>query len=252
MTKLRTALTVGVVVVAGIGAAAGFGVVYQTSPAAAQSLLAVDAGVLVALAVTVWVLLGPLSKRIDQLVEALRALARGEKHTRVEPAEFAGLAEIARATNEVGAYLCENDDPNLGPVLKRSRDHVVEAPQPRRSAAETRPAPPPFDGAARAPRGAVQEVSEHPEIGAVRVRPRDAARADVESPRPMIDGESVSEARPARRSASKAPTSDAASSPSKKSQNKRTSSATPANQPPESTATAATAAPEMPAAASAP
>ena len=220
MTKLRTALTVGVVVVAGIGAAAGFAVVYQASPEAARSLLAVDAGVLVALAVTVWVLLGPLSKRIDELVEALRALARGEKHTRVEPADFAGLAEIARATNEVGAYLCENDDPNLGPVLKRSRDHVVEVPQPRRSASETRAPPPPADAAVRASRGAAQEISEHPEIGAVRVRSRDAARPEVDSPTPIIDGESVSEARPTRRRSTKTPSNDGSKQSSSKTQTK--------------------------------
>jgi hypothetical protein len=204
MSKLRTALTIGVVVVAAIGGAAGVAVVYRASPEAARSLAAVDVGVVIALAATVWVLVGPLSKRIDELVEALRALARGDKHTRVDVASFGGLAEIARATNEVGASLCENDDPNLGPVLKRSRDHVVETPQPRRSATETRPPPPP-ESTLRAPRGAVQEISEHPEIGEVRVRARDTARAasDSEAARPMIDGEGVSEARPARRGSSK-------------------------------------------------
>jgi hypothetical protein len=211
MTNLRTTLTVGVVVVATIGAIAGFVLADRVAPDAARSRLAVDAAMIVALAVTVWVLLGPLTTRIAQLVEALRALARGEKHTRVDVADFAGLAEIARATNEVGASLCENDDPNLGPVNKRARERAIEEPVPRRSSTGSRGMPAPGEAASRPGRGSVQEISEHPEIGAVRVRPREATPAgrsteDLEASRPIIDGESVSEARPARRSSSKAPT----------------------------------------------
>jgi len=99
VTKLRNTLTIGVVVVAAIGAAAGFYVVNRLSPEAARMLLAVEAGVLAALAILVQVLMGPTVKRIDDLVEALRALARGEKYARVEAADFAGFADVARAVN---------------------------------------------------------------------------------------------------------------------------------------------------------
>ncbi|MDP2339780.1 MAG: MXAN_5187 C-terminal domain-containing protein [Deltaproteobacteria bacterium] len=173
MQKLRTALVSGVVVVGVLGSGGGFYLVQQVSPEAARSLLAVDAGMLVALAVSVWVLLGPTLKRVDDLVEALRALARGEKHTRVDAAEFAGLADVARAINEVAAKQCENDDPNLGPIVKKAREHPTEThkvPKP------TRPVVP---QEAELPKDLVSEaddddddgrVSAHPEIGAVRVR----------------------------------------------------------------------------------
>lgn len=170
MQKLRTALVSGVVVVGVLGAAGSFYLVQQTSPEAARSLLAVMAGMIVALGVCVWVLLGPTLKRIDDLVEALRALARGEKHTRVDAVEFAGLADVARAVNEVAAALCENDDPNLGPVLKKTRERPTEihkVPKPSKPQAE-----------ASAAVVDVDAVSSHPEIGAVRVRKKRDGRGE--------------------------------------------------------------------------
>jgi hypothetical protein len=211
MTKLRTSLTVGVATVAVVGVVAGFVLVDRISPQAARARLWVDLGMVASLAVIVWVLLGPLTTRIEQLVEALRALARGEKHTRVDIEQFAGLAEIARATNEVGAALCENEDPNLGPVLKRTREQAIEEPVPRRSAAETRPRTATLETPPRPVRGATQDISEHPELGAVRVRSREVSpqksSTDEGTPRPMIDGEGVSEPRPARRTTSATSTS---------------------------------------------
>ncbi len=177
MQKLRTSLVGGVVVVSVLGAGGGFYLVHQTSPEAARSLLAIDAGMLVALAVCVWVLLGPTLARIDELVEALRALARGEKHTRIDAAEFAGLGDVARAVNEVAAALCENDDPNLGPVQKKVRDpsDILKLSGPVASTARVSGRVP---KAPRAPEPSHAEggddvdgrVSAHPEIGAVRVR----------------------------------------------------------------------------------
>ncbi len=192
MTKLRNTVTVGVVVVGLIGAVAAFYVVNLVSPEAARSLLAVEAGTLFALAVVVWVLLGPTVKRIDDLVEALRALARGEKHARVDATLFAGLGEVARAVNEVGASLCENDDPNLGPIQKRTREKPTEIHKVRKSKTDPPPASTaeqpstPADASAQrtvgdddvmvppaAPRVATAALSDHPEIGAVRVRKKD-------------------------------------------------------------------------------
>lgn len=185
MQKLRTALVGGVVVVGVLGAGAGFYLVHQTSPEAARSLLAVDAGMLVALALCVWVLLGPTLKRVDDLVEALRALARGEKHTRVDAAEFAGLADVARALNEVAAALCENDDPNLGPILKKARDQPTEIHKvPKPGVANNRapaPAEPHRNFVSKDDDDVDDSVSAHPEIGAVRVRTK---KGDAVKPTP--------------------------------------------------------------------
>jgi hypothetical protein len=125
MNNLRRALIVGVVLVSLAGAAAGFFLLEATSRDAALLRLAVDAATALALAVTVGVLLSPTLKRLDELVEGLRALSRGEKHQRLEAAHFAGLADVARAANEVAAAMCEGDDPNLGPVIKKPRAQPV-------------------------------------------------------------------------------------------------------------------------------
>jgi hypothetical protein len=94
----------------------------------------------------VWVLLQPTVSRLDELVEALRAFARGERQTRVHPADFAGLADVARAVNDVGASLCENDDPNLGPVQRKVREKAPLRPpseEPRPSATQPERVGPP-------------------------------------------------------------------------------------------------------------
>lgn len=197
MNKLRNTLTIGVVAIGAIGAAAAFYVVHQTSPEAARSLLAVEAGTLAALGVVVWVLLGPTLQRLDDLVEALRALARGDKHARVDPTIFAGLADVARAVNEVGASLCENDDPNLGPIQKRTREKPTEIHKVKKSRTDPPSTPPQdipalpaltttsADPPAVVPRAEAVELSDHPEIGAVRVRKKDkkADKANKTDPR---------------------------------------------------------------------
>ena len=137
MTRLRSILVLGVVVAGAVGAAASIFVVNRDPGDALRSLVAVQAGTIAALAVTVWVLLGPTVARLDELVEALRAFARGERQTRVNPVDFAGLADVARAVNDVGASMCENDDPNLGPIQRRPREKPVRRPSsdgPRKAA----------------------------------------------------------------------------------------------------------------------
>jgi hypothetical protein len=128
MTRLRTVLVLGVATVGLVGAAATAWVVNADPAHALRGVLAVQGGTVVALAVAVWVLLGPTVSRLAELIEALHAFARGERHTRVNPADFAGLADVARAVNDVGASLCENDDPNLGPVQKKTRDKPIRRP----------------------------------------------------------------------------------------------------------------------------
>lgn len=161
MSKLRTTLMLGVVVIAVVGAAAGIFVVERDAPGAWRSLVVVDAGLIVALAVAVWVLLSPTMGRLDDLVEALRALARGERQTRVQPDDFAGLADVARAVNDVAASLCENDDPNLGPVKKVVRTTPVRRPgsdSPRPSAG----------GSGGVRRATLEDIADAPGVGEVR------------------------------------------------------------------------------------
>lgn len=159
MSKLRTTLTLGVVVIATLAAVAGMVMVERDAPGAWRSLVAVNAGMVVALGVCVWVMLSPTMARMADLVEALRALARGDRHTRVNPADFAGLSEIARAVNDVGASLCENDDPNLGPVKKAPRAVPVRKP------GSDSPRPSQSGGVRRA---TLEDIADAPGVGEVR------------------------------------------------------------------------------------
>ena len=152
----------GVVIAGVVGAAASLYVVNRDPTAALSALLAVQSGTIVALAVTVWVLLAPTVARLDDLVEALGAFARGERQTRVNPVEFAGFADIARAVNDVGASMCENDDTNLGPVQRRPREKAARRPGsdgPRPSSAAS--------GPVRRPTS-LEEVADAPGVGEVR------------------------------------------------------------------------------------
>jgi hypothetical protein len=142
MRNLRNAMLVAVVAATALAAIGGY---FLADP---QSRLLVDAGLAVALAVIVAVMLSPTVARTESLVDALRALARGDRHQRVDANQFAGLAEVARATNEVAASLTEGEDSNIGPIKS--------TPRPGRSARKE----------ARLPSS---KTSGHPEIGPVRV-----------------------------------------------------------------------------------
>lgn len=144
MLKLRNALLIAVTAAT---SAAGIGGYFLLQGPPAR--LIVDASLAVALAVIVTFMLTPTMNRVDGLVDALRALARGDRHRRVDPEEFAGLADVARAVNEVAASLTDGDDPNLGPVRS--------TPRPGRPSTGRREGQ--KDGSA----------SDHPEIGPVRV-----------------------------------------------------------------------------------
>lgn len=160
MAKLRTTLLIAVVAATAISAIAGYFVLNGSG-----GRLLVDAGLAIALAAIVAVMLSPTVNRVDSLVEALRALARGEKHQRVRADEFAGLADVARAMNEVAASLTEGDDPNLGPVRSEPRPGHL----PTHTVKKQVPLPAIDDD---------PEVSAHPEIGPVRVLKKRAGAPD--------------------------------------------------------------------------
>jgi hypothetical protein len=190
MASLRNALLVAVLAATAIAAIAGF---YITGEPPARLL--VDAGLAGALGVVVWLLLGPTVGRTQALSDALRALARGDRQQRVNPDDFAGLADVARAMNEVAASLTENEDPNLGPVKREP--HPTFKKRPERPAIEK----PPDD----------VEMSDHPELGPVRVMKKKEPSA------PISIGEAMSEAiasRNAKKNGASTPTPQSSSSTS--------------------------------------
>lgn len=126
MASLRRALLLFV-----CAATAGAAIVGYLVLGGTPARLIVDAALMCSLALIVWMTLTPTVKRVDQMVEALRALARGDKHQRVNADEFAGLADLARGVNEVAASLTEHEDANLGPVHAKPRltsrpTHIVK------------------------------------------------------------------------------------------------------------------------------
>lgn len=116
MASLRRALLLFV-----CAATAGASIVGYLVLGGTASRLIVDAALLLSLALIVWFTLTPTVGRIEQMVDVLRALARGDRHQRVAAEEFAGLADVARGVNEVAASLTEHEDANLGPVHSRPR-----------------------------------------------------------------------------------------------------------------------------------
>ncbi len=180
MASLRRALLLFV-----CAATAGAAIVGYLVLGGTPARLIVDAALLASLALIVWLTLTPTVHRIDQMVEALRALARGDKHQRVNADDFAGLADVARGVNEVAASLTEHDDANLGPVQAKPRlntrpTHIVK----------------PGDASST-------------ELGQVRVHKRNEPVAFVERPRtrpvePATD-QHASEARGSRAPAPSAP-----------------------------------------------
>src|SRR4051812_35074712 len=126
MASLRNAILVAVLAATSIAAVAGY---FLTGEPPGRLL--VDAGLAGALAIAVVLMLGPTLNRTQQLADVLRALARGDRHQRVNPDDFAGLGDVARALNEVAASLTEHDDPNLGPV--KSQPHPTYRKRPERA-----------------------------------------------------------------------------------------------------------------------
>src|SRR5688500_12395429 len=191
MSTLRSTITLFVVAAVAVAAVLGK-VVLRGSLAR----LLVDAGLAVSLVLIVAVLMSPTVARVFVLVEALRALARGERHQRVTPEDFAGLAEVARAMNGVGASLTENDDPNLGPVKSTPR------PRPAGINVENRPrleATPPD--------------TDHPEVGQVRVRKKQDSTPPTDAEDSKGNGRPAMAAPTNDTSIDEAPRSDVKSTP---------------------------------------
>jgi hypothetical protein len=132
--------------------------------------------------------LAPTNSRIDALVEALRALARGDKHQRVNPDDFAGLGDVARAANEVAASLTADEDPNLGPV--KSTPRPGGGPQIRIRPKELKPPEPPVaEPRPVAPSRPVSPELESSDVGPVRPmkKPKDSTPPS-DAPPPAVAG----------------------------------------------------------------
>ncbi len=139
MNLLRRNLLIGVVLAVVVASVAGF----LLDPSSFRVRVFIDAGLLGTLVIVVLAATSPGATKVQELVDALRELSLGHRERRVNPDEFGPYAEIARAVNEVAASLTEHDDKNLGPVQSRPRiPHRYER----------------------------KEESDHPDVGAVRVR----------------------------------------------------------------------------------
>jgi hypothetical protein len=166
MANLKKALLLGVLGATAATSLAGF---FLLGTGGAR--LAVDGLSAVVQAIVIFAMLSPTEKRVDAMVDALRALARGERHQRVNPDEFAGLAEVARATNEVAASLTENDDPNLGPVKSQPRNKKLESSAEAAKPKRMEPRPAALGGDPRA----VDTPAHDPNVGEVRKLKRPAS-----------------------------------------------------------------------------
>jgi hypothetical protein len=154
MAKLRNAMLVAVLAATALAALGGY-FFLQGPPAR----LLVDAGLAMALGVIIVVTLAPTMARVTMLIDALQALARGDKHQRVNPDDFAGLAGVARALNEVAASLTVDDDPNLGPVRSTYRPRPVTHVRRRELADDS--------------------TGDHPDVGPVRVIKKPEPKAEA-------------------------------------------------------------------------
>lgn len=159
--KPRKSLLLGVLAAGLAATGMGFFIVHNFAPEAAMTRVFVDLGLLALLAGVVVAFTRTPAQRVDELQEALRELTRGVRSRRLNPKLFGDLEPIARAYNDVAAFMSEHDDPNLGPVRTAPR---YSAPTP--------------DATARAD----AEHSYHPELGPVRVvDPPVGAEADASS-----------------------------------------------------------------------
>ncbi|MFZ9886064.1 MAG: MXAN_5187 C-terminal domain-containing protein [Myxococcota bacterium] len=150
--NVRSRLLTAVVVTCVAAAVAGFLLAMKESPEAGRARLLIDVMVMAALAATVFVVTRPPLQRREELIDAMRALARGAKERRLDHERFGELSDIARTYNELAAALTERNDPNLGPVKAKRRER------------------PPWQG---------QNYSDHPELGEVRVMSRRASEPIV-------------------------------------------------------------------------
>ena len=119
MGNLKKNLLLGVLVPTAVAALVGY---YWLG--SNPKCLLLDAVLALSLAAVVVGMLMPTEKKVGRLTDALRALARGERHTRVQPDDLGALSDLGHAVNEVGAFMVEGEDPNLGPIQSKPRPRL--------------------------------------------------------------------------------------------------------------------------------
>jgi hypothetical protein len=190
MSNLKMALVLGVIGSTAAVALTGFFLLDHSA-----TRLVVDGGLALAQLAIVMLMLSPTERRVEMLIEALRALSRGERHRRVDASQFAGLAEVARAVNEVAASLTENEDAALGPVRSTARPHTgrpAYTPPTKAVAAPPRPASDIDDPSV----GVVRKIKKEPK------EPREPTPNAPSAPPMAADGAMVDVARPEQAAAS--------------------------------------------------
>ncbi len=139
----------------------GFFITFPSAPQSAYARIFIDLGVLIALLSACMTIPKPVILRTDEIVDALRDLARGRYETRLNSKDFDELNPIAQAFNELAGGLSDSGDPNVN----RLRYQYIRKQEP-------------------APERVINEQhSHHPELGHVEAVTQYSAEPDLEKPR---------------------------------------------------------------------
>jgi hypothetical protein len=182
--RSRFLLLAGTVLPTLVVGGAGYWLVARTSPDAAFSRVWLDVGLAVFLGALVTGLTQGPGQQVQRVVDMLRGISIGQRDRRLEPERFGDLEEVARACNEIAAALSEHEDPNLGHVQRRRRT-PDEAAQKAELDESLGSGEQPQLGVGRDDvdaehepgwrRQQLAELSEHPDVGPVRVRKKSGA-----------------------------------------------------------------------------
>lgn len=128
MKNLRN-LTVLIPLVIIVSAFVGFLITFQSSPPAAYARIFIDLGVLVALMIGINDHMKPRGLPTEDIVNALRDLARGHYDRRMNPDDLGELSDIGRAFNELAGTLSDSGDPAVNRTRYQSTRKIEAAVQ---------------------------------------------------------------------------------------------------------------------------
>ena len=126
MKDVRRAMLV-VLTLSGLFAAiVGFFIVYRQGSNTAWARLPLDIGFIIAIHFIVRAYVAPPRATATQITDALRELARGHYHKRLDAESFGDLTEAAHAFNELAGVMSDRLDPHVGVVRYRPQLEAQE------------------------------------------------------------------------------------------------------------------------------
>jgi hypothetical protein len=177
--SMRVRVLVGVVVATAVSTGVALALLRQNAAEASFVVVAVNVALAFVSSLIIWWGMRARTKSSVRIAEFLRAISIGRQDSRLDPAKFGDLEDVARAANEIAAAVSEREDPAVGAVKSKKRDTPIEVPTPEPVRIGPVPvfplrAPSTTDGAADVQsrvgkKRGVGADSEHPEIGTVRV-----------------------------------------------------------------------------------